>query len=132
MKKKSSLDVEKTIYHTTSYGVWEKIKKDKFLTPQGSIGAGLTYKDSTKEEMDSFNGYLFFSTTIEEAKNYSEYFSGKIAILEISVPTNILLPDHTDCSDCKDWKESEKKIKQVCIRGKVPIGSVKKVYVIYN
>lgn len=121
-----------TIYHTTTYDRWLKIKKDDYLIPQGSEGAGINFNNITEEEWKDYDGYLFFSTTLEEAKNYASYFDDKVVILELFVPTHILLPDKSDCWDCETWEESAEKTEQVCIEGKLSTHYIKKIYPLNN
>ncbi len=123
---------QKTIYHTTTYDRWKKIKRDGYLVPQGSKGAGLTFDDATEEELDDYKGNLFFATTMREAKNYASYFHERVVILELVVPVDILLPDKSDCWDCDTWEESAEKTEQVCIKGNLPITHVEKIHLLNN
>jgi hypothetical protein len=117
------------VYHTTTYENWISIKKDKYLIPQGSNGAGMNFKDPIREDWRNFNDFLFFSTTIDEAKNYTSYFDKKWVIIKYLLPTDMLLPDKSDCFDCETWEESAKKTKQVCVRGKLSNQYIDKIYV---
>lgn len=123
---------QKTIYHTTTYDRWLNIQKDGYLIPQKSNGAGLTFDNATEEELEEYKGYLFFSTTIDEAKNYASYFDDRVVILELAVPVDILLPDKSDCWNCDTWEESAEINQQVCIKGNLPITYVKKIHLLNN
>jgi hypothetical protein len=118
---------KQTLYHTTSLENWLQIKEDGFFIPQGSKGAGINYKDPTKEELTYFQDMVFFSTSMEEAKNYGSYFKEPYVILECEIPQSKLLPDKSDCEECETWQESMEKTEQVAVKGKVNIDCVVKV-----
>lgn len=116
------------LYHGTNYEGLLGITNNKALIPHASEGAG-----PGLGRENNFYGFTFLATSIDKAFTYALSIKKDklMAILELSLPESLLLPDDVDCPACKTWQESDKKIKQVKVSGKVSADYIKKIS-LYN
>lgn len=120
-----------TLFHCTTIKSLKAITESGQITPQASSGAGLSYDNPTSEETQNFKGYTFFATNIDKAEGYAEAIKSNdepIVIVELKIPSDLLLPDDTDCYECKNWQESAEKVKQIKVEGPVSSSMIRKVH----
>jgi hypothetical protein len=114
------------VYHTTTFNNLKSIL-DKGLIPQYSNGAGINYDNPTQEELESFKGYVFLATTLKKAKTYLDCFDEDCVIIYLDIPKEELLPDYSDCFDCKSYQESNRRIQQVSTKKIIDYKFIKKI-----
>lgn len=121
-----------TVFHCTTIKSLKDITESGQITPQAGNGAGLSYNNPTLEESNNFKGYTFFATNIDKAEGYADAIQHNdnepIVIIELKIPSSLLLPDDTDCYECRNWQESAEKIKQVKVEGPVSSSMIRKIH----
>lgn len=92
------------------------------------LGGG---NNGDQNKLNNYKGFTFFATDIRMAYNYGESQCNgdyPIVVIEFNIDEDKLLPDDTDCLDCKTWQESESQIRQVKCKGSIQPESIEKIH----
>lgn len=134
IKKASNI----TLYHGTSIRGLEGITNDGQFTPNAITGGTINFNE---QELATGNSYLATSKDVAEgyALIAAEFWAMEneeneedilYAIIEYSMPEDLLEPDNFDGNDYKTWQESAEGNGQVQIKGSIPNSFITKVNVL--